>query len=608
MSAAEVVWRLSQKGLQAAERLRYGRRRRPIDHPLYRGAAKVEFNPAPLGLVADGPHTIDTSHSIHPLGGFDYAAFATDWHAGFQTAAHWPLQWSYSLDYKQRDDIGDARTNWELNRLGQFALMAKAYYLTADPAHLDTLRSQLDSWTRCNPFLWGISWTSPMEVALRAINWLYAAAFLKAACADEGSAEADALAGRLATGAFNMVSYLTRHYSRGSSANNHLLVEMAAVYLGGACFSREKWCRLAAETLSRELPRQFAADGVNLEMSLHYHAFAMEAYLLVMHSMRATGAEIPAPWSAMMAKAAGFVAHSRVAPGVFCEFGDNDEGHILNFSSRKADYYTYILQFSSLILNRRYDSFDTLNPTLAWLCPAGEVARVKSLPLIDTSQSHTYAEGGYTFLRSGDIFVGFDHAALGFGSIAAHGHADALSVQVFIGGRPLLADPGTYIYHCDLPSRNKFRTSAMHCTASFGHAEQSEMLGAFLWGRRAETRLLRHSATMAEASTTGLSGVTHTRRVEVSPEGVDITDSASGNTGNWMENFILAPDVEVRPISDVGFDLGDLARLTVDGGKYCRDTVDFSPEYGVKVPTERLQFEVSGGDTVKFHIRKTHKS
>ena len=40
----------------------------------------------------------------------------------------------------------------------------------------------------------------------------------------------------------------------------------------------------------------------------------------------------------------------------------------------------------------------------------------------------------------------FDHGELGMAPCYAHGHADALSVQLEIGTRELLIDPGTYSY------------------------------------------------------------------------------------------------------------------------------------------------------------------
>lgn len=607
MSVGEVLWRISQTALAKSERLRYGRTRRTVDTPLYRGVGDMKFDAAPLGLVSDCPADTDTSSDIHIPGGYDCSVYATDWHAGFQTPARWPLQWSYSLDYKQRDDIGDARTNWELNRHTQFVLMAKAYRLTASGVFLNQLQSRLDSWTESNPFLWGISWTSPMEVAIRAINWLYAAGFLSGTGArtDSDAAQAKALAARLTIGAANMVHYLTRHYSRGSSANNHLLVEMAAIWLGGACLGREDWCRLAGKVLSRELPRQFAPDGVNLEMSLHYHAFAMEAYLLVMHSARAMGRTVPQEWIGMMERAAQFVAHSRVTQGLMCEFGDSDDGRILNLSSRRADYYTYILQFCSLALDRRYDDFASPDTTVTWLYPAADIERVSVLDGYRAYASRTFEQGGYTFLRSGSIFAAFDHAPLGFGSIAAHGHADALSFQLFIDGRQVLADSGTYIYHIDLPARNLLRTTAMHNTVVIDGCEQSEMLGAFLWGRRAATELRSYTPQSVEASTTGLSGVTHTRRLTVCPDGVDVADSFS-RPCRWMASFIVAPGLEVKPVGD-GIDLGGVALLTFGAGTAEIEDIRLSPAYGVEAAARCVR--VSGrGDSASFGIRKISKT
>ncbi len=40
-----------------------------------------------------------------------------------------------------------------------------------------------------------------------------------------------------------------------------------------------------------------------------------------------------------------------------------------------------------------------------------------------------------------------DAAPLGFLSIAAHGHADALSFILHVDGSPILVDPGTFMYH-----------------------------------------------------------------------------------------------------------------------------------------------------------------
>lgn len=117
-----------------------------------------------------------------------------------------------------------------------------------------------------------------------------------------------------------------------------------------------------------------------------------------------------------------------------CEFGDNDEGKILDLEGGEICHYRYLLQLCSLVLGKRYEIFDHLSETISWLYSETDIEALEQLPLWKPSQSRTFEEGGYTFLRSknGKVVIGIDHAPLGFGSIAAHGHADALSFQLYV--------------------------------------------------------------------------------------------------------------------------------------------------------------------------------
>ncbi len=585
MSPGEILWRLGQKKKQLTERRKY-KHRRPVTSAIYKGLSDATFDAKALGLVAEAPSR-DMSVSIKLLGGYSYSEYATAWHAGFQTQEQWPLTWAYDLRYKQCDAVGDARTNWELNRHRQFVLMAKAYAVGADREILRRLATEFDDWNAANPFLYGISWTSPMEIAIRAISWMYTLAFLERGRSDE---LAGPLRENLRAGSFNMISYLLDHYSRFSSANNHLIVEMLAIGMGGLAFGREDWLSLAIATLDRELPLQNSPDGVNLEMSLHYHAFVMEAYLLLMRALRLAGRDVPRQWVDMMTRMATFVAASRVADGVYCSFGDDDEGHILDFSAGTSDYYRYILQLASLECSLRFDTFDTVSPTVRWLYPARDIDRVALLPEYDSTAGRSFEQGGYTFLRSrsGSLMAGFDHAPLGFGAIAAHGHADALSFQLFADGRPFFVDPGTYIYHIRLDERNAFRSTLRHNTVMIDGVEQSEMRGAFLWGRKAETYLIGSGPDFVEAHTEGLSGVGHTRRLTLSDSaGLCVTDRFDRHC-EWIATFILAPGLTAQRSA---------GRLIIDGrymltsshGEIRLEETEISISYGKKLKTMAIR-------------------
>jgi len=106
-------------------------------------------------------------------------------------------------------------------------------------------------------------------------------------------------------------------------------------------------------------------------------------------------------------------------------------------------------------------------------------------------KSRKLPDAGYYLLQHGSsaggarISVVMDCGELGFRSIAAHGHADALSIVLRAFGRDVLTDSGTYDYFTYGPWRDYFRSTAAHNTLVVDHQNQSEILGSFLWGRRA---------------------------------------------------------------------------------------------------------------------------
>src|ERR1051326_8451659 len=66
---------------------------------------------------------------------------------------------------------------------------------------------------------------------------------------------------------------------------------------------------------------------------------------------------------------------------------------------------------------------------------------------------HRFPDGGWTVWREAGLLVTFDHGPLGLGALAAHGHADALSVTIWRGTDGIAVDPGTFAYQEDAAAR-----------------------------------------------------------------------------------------------------------------------------------------------------------
>lgn len=619
MSVPEVMWRLEQKKLEKAERKTFGKQHIQIaEGVFYQGKEDLAFHVEKL-LPEEVPamEYAGTAPGIDLLGGYDYDACKTDWHAGFQTENKWPLDFSYALSYKQRDEIGDARTNWELNRHFQFALLACCYAQTGRMEYLTELSDLFWDWNAQNPFLHGISWTSVMEVAIRDINWIYTLGFLEHAAEkrEAGLAmprELAELCEGLRAGIINMTVYISAHYSRYSSANNHVIVEAAAMGIAGIVMECEEWYETAFSILQYEIGRQNYRDGVNKEVSLHYQSFFMEAVGLLMLTMKVNNIRSPQHWRNTLCRMSRYVADCQGKYGETVVFGDDDGGKILDLQGKTGpkarNHYAYVLQLMSLLLPERYAE-TVADRTLRCIVPEKIIREAAGKSCYRNQRSICYAEGGVSLLKSrdGKVLIGIDHGELGFGSIAAHGHADALSFQMYLEGIPVFADAGTYIYHTELESRNAFRSTENHNTIVIGGRNQSEMLGAFLWGKRAETVLLRHNlpcgnteVQYVEAEHNGYAPVIHRRRFEF-------------DGGSCLKIYDRLLHVETETAYQVNFLLGKECRAAETAlgvyalsvaGRYkgsVRIEAPFittvvrdawiSAEYGKKEPTKQIRVE-----------------
>ena len=572
MNLPEVGWRISQKLLQRQERKIFGNSRISVGSEVFdSNLVGLKFDNKSIGLNFGNQHFgLNTEANL--LKGPDFG--------------QWPMTFSYDLDYKQRDDLGDARTNWEKNRHFDWALMAKAYYVSKDERFLQKLTDNVKAWCEKNPFLHGISWTSAMELAIRTINWMYALAFVKAAGADISS---------LRVGAINMVDYLTKHFSRYSSANNHLLVEATAIGIAGYTFNHQPWKELAFRLLSEELDKQNYFDGVNKELSLHYQTFGMEAYLLLAHVSGESR------WNEMLRKQCEYVAHAAWKEKAVCEFGDDDEGKILDLQGGKWHQWEWVLQLGSLVTGVRYSRFDDICENTRWLFTDEEIEAIKNKPLYANTKSRCFDIGGNSFLRDKDdrVLIGIDHAALGFGAIAAHGHADALSFQMLVDGEAVITDPGTYIYHCDLEHRNAFRKTINHSTVCIGGKDQSEILGAFLWGKRAECKLDHFSSSdemdVLTACHDGYKPIIHQRTFEWNKIGRKLrVKDAFTQEMEWVSTLMLGKDVEVVYLSSESVELqsgGNAITISVNTeiDELKIEDSEVSTEYGVKCPSKAIR-------------------
>ena len=600
MSPPEVLWRVQQKITRQRERRTLYALHLPVTKlPLSVSPRTLRPYPETFSCRADS--AAEQFQRLALFGRFDYSTYRTKWNAGFQTDAAWPAEdFSASIPVSQREDIGDIRTNWELNRHLQFAGLARNYALTGDAASLRELSELFDDWNRNNLFLHGVQWTSAMEIAIRAINWVAAYCFLTQGFQRFGTAvESQSLLDGLSHGVLVMADYVRRHRAKFSSANNHLIVEMSAVGMAGVFFQKEAWIQDSLRTLTRELPRQNFPDGINREMSLHYQAFVMEAYGLLWLALKSRDREPPVLWTQYLSAMSEYLADCCGAYGETVVFGDDDGGEILNLTGARRDYYRYVLQLMGALLPSRYTDapFDS---TMETLLDDAQKDAYREKKLYQPPDASVRKEGGYTILRSRDrkLLIAFDHAALGFDAIAAHGHADALSVQLYYEGHPILTDAGTYNYHVPKEARNRFQRTEAHNTVYAG-TEQAEALGPFLWGKRYAVTLKTAEVTEHQVRVCveiAYGNVRHQREITFDYQHTLLVRDTVSGASDARQIWHFAPGLAIRQENSC-VRIGPL-RMKCETSMAIAETYQHSSGYNWTAAAQCLSFPVFRGSAV----------
>ena len=425
------------------------------------------------------------------------------WNRDPLTGREPPLTYGKLLDYRDPSVVGDIKYLWEPNRHLHLVTLAQACALTRDARYFRVLREHLESWFDACPCPRGPNWSSALEAGMRLIHWSAAWHLLGGARSRFFDDAAGArLRDRWLESVYRHARFIEGYFSLHSSANNHLVGEAAGLFMAAVtwpCWDRaEKWLAKSKSILEREALLQNAGDGVNREQALSYQQFELDLLMLPLLAGRANGVEFSSAYQARVEAMLEYLASVMDVGGNVPAIGDSDDSVVLGLDHGGAwCRYRSVLATGALLF-RRGDfkaKAGGLDERTRWLFGQGTEAAYARLH--DTGAKlpvrQAFPEGGYYILgcdfeTGNEIRLVADAGPLGYGTIAAHGHADALAFTLSVGGMEFLADPGTYAYHTEGPWRQYFRGTAAHNTITVDGQDQSLPGGNFMWLRKAAAR------------------------------------------------------------------------------------------------------------------------
>jgi len=421
------------------------------------------------------------------------------WQQDPSTGRPWPSRFYADLripfceNMESRDGLGDVKYVWELNRHEFLIDVAKAFYLTGDSRYARSVFRTIESWAQENPYLQGVNWAGPLEVAVRSLAWLWAYQFVRGW--QDVSA---ALHWELIQAFYQHGAYLHRHLEFYSAPNNHLVGEAAALYLLGSFFPEfdesPAWRRLAWGILAVEPEKQFYEDGGSKEHSNYYHHYCLGFFLLAMLTRLRQGQPVPEVMRQRLEAALSFSMWMTTPDGTVPRVGDGDDARSIRFTDAPFWDFRSMLGLGAVVFHRpdmkavaRSFSEDAL-----WLLGPAAYETYQALPAqVPAETSRVFPTSGYVILRSGwgrdDHHLCFDAGPLGDGLYTAdvpafsHGHADMLSLCLSAFGKPLLVDAGFYTFSGS-PVWNRYcRDVQGHNTISVDGASPAKFNVAGAW-------------------------------------------------------------------------------------------------------------------------------
>jgi hypothetical protein len=558
----------------------------------------------------------------------DGQAGKIDWHRDFKSGLRWDADILYTDTEIIKGNSSDIKVPWELSRFQHLPTLGKAYWLTEDEKYAREFVGQISDWIESNPPLYGVNWTSTMDVAIRAVNWLWGYYFFRDSPQITDEFLADFLKSLWIHGR-HIRANLERNWS-GVNGNHYLSDIVGLVYLG-VMFPEfkeaKRWRQFGVRELTREMEKQVYPDGVDYEGSISYHRLVAELFTSATLLCLRNGISFPDWYMKRLKEMMGFVMYYAKPDGTALQVGDNDDGrlHILaDYGDWKRLDHSYLLSVGAALFKRLdFKAAAGRFPEEAfWLLGEAGLKVFNGLKKPGSSlSSKAFPQGGFYVMRRDNLYMILDCVSADGRAPSGHKHNSRLSFELFAYDKSFIIDPGAYIYTADKEMRNLFRSTRSHNTVVVDGEEQNRFDedSLFLTANDAVVKVNKWESTEAhdfwDAEHSGYerlkNPVIHQRQIYFDKrEGYWVVkDTLSGEGEHQFDLFFHFAPVEVEADKTLPLVVrtkaegANLAIIPLEAGDVSLEIVDgwVSYRYGVKVKAPVVKYSRKGQLPASFY-------
>jgi hypothetical protein len=479
------------------------------------------------------------------------------------------------------DRLEDLPLQWRLKLYG-FEPLSDALY-GFDPDRLPgSVRERFDGWIRGWADEVAVGgrrylrrrWT-PWAVSLRIQRWLRYLAFHERHAPDADFERT------LRRETYKNACFLRNHVEFDVDGN-HLVENGVALLAAGLVFDESDWTDAGTSVLETAAREQFLADGCHYERSPMYHVVVLTRLLTARDLLARTDHTVPDALNDAAAEATAFLRYLRPPDGELPLLNDSVHGESLSLEACRR-YATAV----GVDAHRP----DTDSGLLSMEVDAGT--------------------SGYRWLRTDAGAMLVDGGPVGPSHLPGHSHSDTLSVLLWVDGRQVITDTGTFDYTGG-PRRNYARGVRAHNTVQVGDVEPIPLGGQYLLGPRPapETRFEPGDVSLFEgryeARPLAEAPYTHHRAVYAADDWWLLDDAVAGDVdGRVRSRLHLHPDVE--PVADgegLRLETGDRpVRVRPLGGATLRITDGrYYPRFGEAIDRAVVETRSDGSGSGRVRL------
>jgi hypothetical protein len=458
--------------------------------------------------------------------------------------------------------VGDIKLIWELSRMDWVLALAQ-HARQGDAAALNRLNNWLRDWCHHNPPYLGPNWKCGQEASMRVMHLAMAAIIL-------GQVQQPTAGLRDLVRLHLMRIAPTVQYAMAQD-NNHGTSEAAALFMGGSWLAAlgvdegAQWARTGRRWLENRAARLIGPQGSFSQYSLNYHRVMLDT--LCMAEVWRRQLALPAfsaLWQAR-ALAATHWLHYMVNPinGDGPNLGANDGARLLQLTNNAYRDHRPTVQLAMALFGKasnmdchvvppRNDDANTIakeaviasearqsmssTHALLWL-GIPQPAQVPPAP-----GNLIADDGGFAILRRGTAMAMLRYPRFRF----RPSQADALHLDLWLGGDNLLRDAGSYSYNTEPALLAYFGGTASHNTVQFDDRDQMPRLSRFLFGDWLKTACVEPLIEDVQSTRFGAGyrdghGASHQRSVALFDTHLQVVDVVAGFATKAVMRWRLMP-------------------------------------------------------------------